>query len=123
MVRGNRLTAPDSLGSWLLFYRQRTVLMGQVLKPELAAPLLGVSSSTLRRWENNVLAPKPDDVRTLGQLYQLNGMETSFLLNCLLASDEQPAEPASFAQQVTALLNAEYPALLVDQLFRPVAWN
>jgi transcriptional regulator with XRE-family HTH domain len=123
MVRSSRLAVPDSLGSWLAFYRERASTSLEPMKPEIAAARVGVSGSTLRRWENNVLAPKPEDVRTLGRIYALSGLETSFLLNCLLSTDEAAPEHALFMRQVSALLDAEHPAILLDQLFMPAAWN
>jgi hypothetical protein len=76
---------PDTPGKWLACYRYRWQPGGKACSPEHLGSVLGVSGTTVRRWEAGQLRPTRQDLSRIAAICELTALEESFLLQAFQA--------------------------------------
>ncbi|HEX5142213.1 MAG TPA: helix-turn-helix transcriptional regulator [Dehalococcoidia bacterium] len=113
-----RPTFPDTPGRWLACYRYRWQPEGRACSPEQLGSTLGVSGTTVRRWEAGQLRPTRDDLLRFARTCELNPLEEHFLVN---AFQNRETETGPTRRQFVHLANQalvnDHPAFLMDSLF------
>jgi transcriptional regulator with XRE-family HTH domain len=111
---------------WLVWFRQaRRTEDGDMWSPELLGTKVGVSGSTVRRWENGSSTPTEEDIHSLAAVLGLTSFQKDFLRLAFQHSrltffpnDRRFREHARFR-----LAASRSPACLFDDLFYLRAWN
>ncbi len=97
---------------------------GSELSPEDFAQRIGLSGSTIRRWESGQFIPKRDELQTLVGAFQLSTDETEFIYTAFAgAPEEAPPDVNAFDHLVDQVLCVDFPAIIVDSLYYIRAWN
>jgi transcriptional regulator with XRE-family HTH domain len=124
---GKQLKAPaipDTPGKWMAWFRYRHLgADGERYSCERLSQLIGVSESTLRRWETGAGIPHPDDLARFAQACGLSALEVEFLERAFHAREEDPPNQADFYHEVGRALSIDCPAYVMDSLFFLRAWN
>jgi transcriptional regulator with XRE-family HTH domain len=116
--RVQRPPFPDTPGKWLACYRYRWQPDGKVSSPEQLGMALGVSGTTVRRWEAGQLRPTREDISRVAATCELTPLEEVFLLDAFQnRAAEQPPSEEAFAAMAERALTSENPAFLMDSLF------
>ena len=115
---------PDTPGKWLASYRYRWQATGRPLSPEQLGVLLGVSGTTVRRWEAGRLRPTREDLAHFSEVCDLSPLEREFLLAAFHGrEEEEPPDSERFESLVSRSLNSALPAFVLDSLFYIRGWN
>jgi transcriptional regulator with XRE-family HTH domain len=109
---------PDTPGKWLACYRYRWQPGGRACSPEQLGAVLGVSGTTVRRWEAGQLRPTREDISSVAKTCELTALEEQFLLNAFQARDvELPSTVEAYEIMARTALQSDYPAFVIDSLF------
>ena len=109
---------PDTPGKWLSCYRYRWQPGGKACSPEQLGSVLGVSGTTVRRWEAGQLRPTRHDLSRFAATCELTALEESFLMQAFQVREpEAPPSAGAFERMATQALNSDQPAFLMDSLF------
>ena len=115
---------PDTPGKWLACYRYRWQPGGKACSPEQLGSVLGVSGTTVRRWEAGQLRPTRQDLSRFAATCELTALEESFLMQAFQAREaESPPGAGAFERMARQALQSEQPAFLMDSLFYVRARN
>jgi transcriptional regulator with XRE-family HTH domain len=109
---------PDTPGKWLSCYRYRWQPEGKACSPEHLGSVLGVSGTTVRRWEAGQLRPTRQDLSRFAATCELTALEESFLMQAFqVREQEAPPSAVAFERMAVQALQSDQPALLMDSLF------
>ena len=116
----------DSPGTWFAQFRlHANGPLASPLSPEQVGVLLGVSGTTVRRWESGNLSPRDEDLIRFGTLCHLSHHQIDFL-RCAFSAFKPPFPPdasefrANAAKQLTV---RRAPMVMFDELMHARAWN
>ena len=126
MARPNAAPSfPDTPGAWPAHYRYRMRAPGEAhLSRRTLGASLGVSSWTVRRWENGSAAPQTDELQRLAGACDLTRLESDFLQAAFQArGTEQPPADEAFREWACTALAVDYPCVVFDSLYFVRAWN